>query len=68
MAEHHQLEVLRSLGAEAEHDERQDTPSYDVEDGQSQAHSLPETVESGNDSRAPRNGAVAGIGASCSYG
>ena len=48
MAEHHQLQILRSLGAEAECHERQDALSQDVHDGQNQ-ESLRETVGSAND-------------------
>jgi hypothetical protein len=51
MTKYHQFEVLRSLRAVVEHRERQDAPNHDVQDGQSQAHGLPETVESENDSR-----------------
>ena len=47
MAEFHQFEMLRSLGADAEQYKGQDARSHDIENGQSQGQ-LPETVESGS--------------------
>ena len=42
VTEHHELQVLRTLGAEAEERKRQDASSQDVGNGQKQVRSLHE--------------------------